>query len=212
LDSCKIQGSKQASDSTDGAENVRFMPALFRRKKNKMTTDNQQLPTELVRLQDAPLFIDSAQLDRFYDAIARPVSRQGNTTVILTEETVKSIEGKLSAEAGLTFEAAHLLPHAPEGHKCRRLHGHSFSVEIFVSGQVDPQAGWVMDFGDISRAFAPLHAELDHRLLNDISGLDNPTSENICLWLWARPLPSVPGLSRIVVNETCTAGCSYSGR
>ncbi|MCX7016056.1 MAG: 6-carboxytetrahydropterin synthase QueD [Candidatus Sumerlaeota bacterium] len=110
-----------------------------------------------------------------------------------------------------TLEAAHSLPRAPDGHKCRRLHGHSFHIEIHVAGAVDPERGWVMDFGDIKAAFQPLHDALDHRHLNDIEGLDNPTSENLARWIWRRLKAALPGLSRIVIKETCSSGCLYQG-
>jgi 6-pyruvoyltetrahydropterin/6-carboxytetrahydropterin synthase len=110
-----------------------------------------------------------------------------------------------------TFEAAHRLPNVPEGHKCARLHGHSFRVKLYVSGPVDPHAGWVMDFAELKRAFRPLHDILDHHYLNDIEGLENPTSENLARWIWARLRPSLPGLSKVAVRETCTSGCVYRG-
>jgi 6-pyruvoyltetrahydropterin/6-carboxytetrahydropterin synthase len=109
------------------------------------------------------------------------------------------------------LEAAHRLPNAPEGHKCRRLHGHSFQVEVHISGPVSPEQGWVQDFADIGEAFQPLHATLDHNYLNDIAGLENPTSENLARWIWQRLKPSLPLLSKIVIQETCTAGCTYYG-
>ena len=109
-----------------------------------------------------------------------------------------------------TFEAAHMLPEVPEGHKCKRLHGHSFRAEIHVSGPVD-EKGWVMDFADIKEAWQPLHAVLDHHYLNEIEGLENPTSENIARWIWQRLKPDLPGLSKIVLHETCEAGCIYEG-
>lgn len=108
------------------------------------------------------------------------------------------------------FEAAHRLPGVPPGHKCARLHGHSFRVEVHVRGPVDPEAGWVMDFGDIAAAFAPVHDALDHRYLNEIEGLDNPTSENIARWIWRRLEGRLP-LARLVIRETCTSGCVYEG-
>lgn len=111
----------------------------------------------------------------------------------------------------ITFEAAHSLPQAPAGHKCGRLHGHSFCVEIHVSGPVDPRSGWVMDFADLKKAFAPLYEQLDHRHLNELPGLENPTSENLARWIWSRLKPALPPLSKIVVHETCTAGCVYTG-
>ena len=110
-----------------------------------------------------------------------------------------------------SFEAAHLLPHVPEGHKCRRLHGHSFHVRVTVRGPLDPTLGWVMDFADIKRAWAPLHEALDHRYLNDIPGLENPTSERLAQWIWRRLAPDLAGLAAIEVRETCTSGCLYRG-
>jgi 6-pyruvoyltetrahydropterin/6-carboxytetrahydropterin synthase len=110
-----------------------------------------------------------------------------------------------------TFEAAHRLPNVPAGHKCARLHGHSFRVEIHVSGPVDPVTGWVMDFADIKEAFRPILSRLDHYYLNDIEGLENPTSENIARWIWQQLKPSLPLLHRVVVHETCTSGCVYRG-
>lgn len=110
------------------------------------------------------------------------------------------------------FEAAHLLPNVPEGHKCRRLHGHSFRFEVVLSGEADPHTGWLMDFGEIGRFVKPLVSKyLDHNYLNDVPGLENPTSEEVAMWLWARLKPSLPMLSRIVVHETCTSRCEYSG-
>ncbi|MEU9577225.1 6-carboxytetrahydropterin synthase QueD [Streptomyces chilikensis] len=110
-----------------------------------------------------------------------------------------------------TFEAAHRLPHVPEGHKCARLHGHSYKVIVHVDGDVDPQAGWVMDFGDVKRAFKPIEAELDHYYLNDIAGLENPTSEVLAKWIWERLFGDLPNLSAVTVRETCTSGCTYRG-
>lgn len=109
-----------------------------------------------------------------------------------------------------TFEAAHRLPHVPEGHKCARLHGHSFRIEVCVVGDVDAATGMVIDFAEIGAAFAPLHARLDHHYLNEIEGLDNPTSENLATWIWERLCGVLP-LRRIVVRETCTSGVVYSG-
>ena len=109
------------------------------------------------------------------------------------------------------FEAAHRLPNVPPGHKCGRLHGHSFRVALHVRGEVDPETGWVMDFADIKTAFQPLYDRLDHHYLNDIDGLENPTSENLAEWIWTRLRPSLPALSRVVVRETCTSGCVYAG-
>ena len=109
-----------------------------------------------------------------------------------------------------TFEAAHRLGGVPEGHKCARLHGHSYQVRVTVSGPVDEQTGWVMDFQAIKDAFAPLHDQLDHRYLNEVDGLGNPTSENLAMWIWSRLAGALP-LAEIMVRETCTSGCVYRG-
>lgn len=110
-----------------------------------------------------------------------------------------------------TFEAAHRLPNLPPEHKCSRLHGHSFRVRVCVSGPVDDRTGWVLDFGDIKALCKPVIDELDHRYLNEIPGLENPTSERIAMWLWDRIRPQLPLLSAVEVRETCTAGCRYEG-
>ena len=109
------------------------------------------------------------------------------------------------------IEAAHRLPNVPEGHKCARMHGHSFRIEVHVSGPVGWETGWVMDFADLRKAFQPLFEQLDHHCLNDIEGLENPTSENLARWIWDRLLPRLPSLCKIVVQETCNAGCIYTG-
>ena len=110
-----------------------------------------------------------------------------------------------------TFEAAHRLPNVPAGHKCARLHGHSFRVELHVRGPVEPETGWVQDFGEIKQAFQPFYDQLDHHYLNEVEGLSNPTSEHLARWIWQRLHPALPGLCRIIVRETCTAGCIYQG-
>lgn len=110
-----------------------------------------------------------------------------------------------------SFEAAHRLPNVPSDHKCARLHGHSFRCEVHVRGELDPVLGWVVDYADIQRAFAPLHAVLDHNYLNEVEGLANPTSEVLAQWIWRRLRAALPGLSQVVVRETCTSGCSYRG-
>ena len=109
------------------------------------------------------------------------------------------------------FEAAHWLPTFPEGHKCRRLHGHSFRVEIAVEGDVPANRGYLVDYGEIQKAFEPVRDVLDHRCLNDIQGLDNPTSEVLAAWLWKRLAPLLPQLAEVIVQETCTARCEYHG-
>lgn len=110
-----------------------------------------------------------------------------------------------------TIEAAHRLPNVPPGHKCARLHGHSFRIEIHVSGPPGDESGWVMDFADIKAAFQPLFDRLDHHYLNEIEGLENPTSENLARWIWRNLGERLPLLSRVVVHETCTSGCIYQG-
>ena len=103
------------------------------------------------------------------------------------------------------------MPNVPPGHKCARLHGHSFRIELQLSGVVEPQSGWVMDFADVKRAFQPTFDRLDHHYLNEISGLENPTSENLARWIWDQVKPSLPLLSKVTVHETCTSGCTYEG-
>jgi 6-pyruvoyltetrahydropterin/6-carboxytetrahydropterin synthase len=110
-----------------------------------------------------------------------------------------------------TLESAHRLPNVPAGHKCARVHGHSFRVEIHVRGPVDAHLGWVMDFADLKAAFQPLYQQLDHHYLNDVPGLENPTSENLARWIWQRLRPALPQLSAVVVHETCTSGARYTG-
>jgi 6-pyruvoyltetrahydropterin/6-carboxytetrahydropterin synthase len=118
---------------------------------------------------------------------------------------------KVELRRTFQFEAAHLLPNLPESHKCRRLHGHSFKAEIVVAGECDPQLGWLMDYADVSEAFNPLWKQLDHRYLNEIAGLENPTSENIAAWIWQRLKPNLPQLAEVIVAETCTSRCVYRG-
>ena len=110
-----------------------------------------------------------------------------------------------------TFEAAHLLPNVPEGHKCRRLHGHSYRVRVYVAGAPDEHRGWIMDFADVKAACEPVLDQLDHRYLNEIEGLENSTAEVLAVWIWNRLKPRLPDLSRVEIGETCTSGCVYSG-
>ena len=110
------------------------------------------------------------------------------------------------------FEAAHRLPNVPSDHKCFRMHGHSYRVDVCVAGIVDEATGWLVDFGEIRAFVEPLlRQELDHRTLNDVPGLENPTAERLCAWLWQRIRPRFPGLSEITVHETCAARCTYRG-
>ena len=109
------------------------------------------------------------------------------------------------------FESAHRLPNVPEDHKCARLHGHSFVCEVTVRGEVNPQTGWFIDYGDIVAAFEPLRLRLDHYYLNEIDGLENATSENLARWIWERLEGRLQGLYRITIRETCTTRCDYYG-
>jgi 6-pyruvoyltetrahydropterin/6-carboxytetrahydropterin synthase len=109
------------------------------------------------------------------------------------------------------FESAQTLPKAPAGHKCSKMHGHSFKVEISVEGEVNPESGWVYDHALISGAMKPLVDLLDHAYLNDIPGLENPTIELMAAWFWQKLAPQCPGLCEIVIHETPVARCVYRG-
>lgn len=109
------------------------------------------------------------------------------------------------------FEAAHDLPTFPDGHKCRRLHGHSFRFDVIVEGEVDPSKGYLIDYGDIKQAAEPIVKRLDHRYLNEIEGLSNPTSEHLAKWIWDKLKPVLPQVTSIIVHETCTTACEYRG-
>ncbi len=110
-----------------------------------------------------------------------------------------------------TFEAAHSLPTFPAGHKCRRLHGHSYVVDVHVAGEVDEAAGYLIDYGEIKRLCEPVRKRLDHYHLNEIEGLENPTAEVLARWIWQQLEPDLPLLAAITVRETCTAACIYRG-
>lgn len=110
-----------------------------------------------------------------------------------------------------TFEAAHHLPTFPDGHKCRRLHGHSFRVDVVLAGEVDPARGYLVDFGEIKAACEPLRTRLDHYCLNDIAGLANPTAEVLAAWIWERLRPALPLLEAVIVHETCESRCEFRG-
>lgn len=112
------------------------------------------------------------------------------------------------------FQAAHWLPTFPEGHKCRRLHGHSFYADVVVEGEApDPPAGsgYLMDFGDIAKVVGPIRDQLDHHLLNAIEGLANPTAEVLAKWLYDRIKPQLPLLVEVRIRETCTTEAIYRG-
>ena len=108
------------------------------------------------------------------------------------------------------IEAAHRLPKLPAEHKCHRLHGHSFRIEVVVRGEIDPELGWMMDYAEIDEIFAPVFDRLDHHYLNEIPGLENPTSEILASWIHAEIRPRLPGLAEIRISETCQESCIYS--
>ena len=118
---------------------------------------------------------------------------------------------KIELRKTFQFEAAHKLPNVPVDHKCARLHGHSFRVEVVVAGECDPRMGWLMDYAELSEAFKPLLDRLDHYYLNDIPGLENATSEMLAKWIWDRLKPHLPLLVEIAVAETCMSRCVYRG-
>ena len=118
---------------------------------------------------------------------------------------------QITLTKSFSFDAAHWLPTFPEGHKCRRLHGHTFRVELVVQGEVDRAKGYLVDYGELKRAIQPLEEQLDHHLLNEIPGLENPTAENLSRWIYERIEPTVPLLSAVRVHETCSSGAEYRG-
>ena len=109
------------------------------------------------------------------------------------------------------FEAAHRLPRVPDGHKCARLHGHSFKIELAIAGPVNADTGWFIDYGDLDALWQPIHERVDHNYLNEVEGLENPTSEVLARWVWDRLRPDLPSLVRVTVHETCDARCEYEG-
>ncbi|MEL6837477.1 MAG: 6-carboxytetrahydropterin synthase QueD [Bacteroidota bacterium] len=110
-----------------------------------------------------------------------------------------------------TFDSAHYLPFVPDDHKCRRVHGHTYSVRLFIKGDLDPKLGWVADFGDLKAAWRPIEKQLDHHMLNEVPGLENPTAENIAIWIWRKIKPDLPLLSKVEVCENATSGVLYAG-
>ena len=109
------------------------------------------------------------------------------------------------------FEAAHQLPRVPAGHKCSRMHGHSYRVEIGLRGPVDEATGWVVDFAVIDDAWGELWKRFDHHLLNEIPGLENPTCENLCGFIWNAMAGRVPHLAAVTVWETADSCCTLRG-
>ena len=114
-------------------------------------------------------------------------------------------------ERSYRFEAAHFLPRVPPGHKCARMHGHSYRIDVAIEGEIDSDRGWVMDFAEIDDQVAPLVRMLDHQVLNEVEGLSNPTSELLTSWFWHRLVGALPGLSEVAVSETPTSRCVYRG-
>lgn len=149
----------------------------------------------------------SLGLDSCYAVCAAP----GQAVKLAACLTPDRAENTVEIFKEFTFESAHRLPHVPEGHKCGRLHGHSFKVAIHLSGDLDPHTGWIRDFSEIKAIFKPLYERLDHNYLNDIPGLENPTSEVLAKWIWNELKPLLPELSAIRIHETCTSGCIYRG-
>ena len=109
------------------------------------------------------------------------------------------------------FDSAHWLPNVPDDHKCKNMHGHTYILRMYVKGELDEKLGWVIDFGDIKAIWKPLEKTLDHKCLNDIPGLENPTAENIAIWIWRQVKPQLPGLSRIELSENPNSGVIYRG-
>ncbi len=118
---------------------------------------------------------------------------------------------QIALTKSFTFEASHWLPTFPEDHKCRRMHGHSFRIDVVVEGEVDAKKGYLLDYGEIKAAIEPVRVQLDHYLLNEIDGLDNPTAEILCKWIYDRLKPALPLLAAVRVHETCTTEAEYRG-
>lgn len=110
-----------------------------------------------------------------------------------------------------TFDSAHFLSKVPDTHKCKQIHGHTYRLVIYLDGPLHSDLGWVMDFGVVKQVVSPVIDILDHRLLNDIPGLENPTCELVAKWIWDQIKPGLPLLSKIELHETPTSGVVYSG-
>lgn len=129
----------------------------------------------------------------------------------LGDEAMQNVSRVVRLARSFSFEAAHRLPNVPEGHKCARLHGHSFHIELICEGEIDSHTGWLIDFADIKRVFSPVLGSLDHYYLNEIEGLENPTAENLARWIWTRVKPNLPVLTQVNIAETCTSRCEFRG-
>lgn len=110
------------------------------------------------------------------------------------------------------FDSAHFLPNVPEGHKCKNIHGHTYHLTVYLEGDLVKDLEWVMDFKDVKDVIKPIVDRLDHNLINDIPGLENPTAERITVWIWDQIKPKLPLLSKIELNETPTSGVIYDGK
>lgn len=110
-----------------------------------------------------------------------------------------------------SFDSAHFLSAVPEGHKCGNMHGHTYSLTVFIEGMPEQKSGWIIDYGDLKKIIKPIIEELDHHLLNEIPGLENPTSENLSIWLWNKIKPLLPNLKKIELKETPSSGVTYEG-
>ncbi len=120
--------------------------------------------------------------------------------------------GEMQIYKEFSFDSAHYLPNVPEGHKCKNMHGHTYRLRVVIEGQPDPHFGWIMDFKELKDALTPVIDQLDHKVINDIKGLENATAENITIWIWNQIKPVLPLLSRIELYETPTTGVIYSGK
>ncbi|HZX57202.1 MAG TPA: 6-carboxytetrahydropterin synthase QueD [Mucilaginibacter sp.] len=109
------------------------------------------------------------------------------------------------------FDSAHFLPRVPEGHKCKNMHGHTYRLTVFIDGKLLEPEGWVIDYGDLKANLKPVIDLLDHHCLNEVPGLENPTSEVLAVWLWNKIKPVLPGLIKIELNETASSGVIYEG-
>src|ERR1041385_882715 len=144
-------------------------------------------------------------------ASSAPSDHRGSLCFPSTPWRATLLAMPMRLERSYRFEAAHYLPRVPPGHKCARMHGHSYQIEIAIEGEIDQERGWVIDFADIDEQAAPLVRQLDHQVLNEIEGLANPTSELLARWWWQRLAPRLPGLCEVVVSETPTSRCIYRG-
>lgn len=119
---------------------------------------------------------------------------------------------KMIIYKSFTFDSAHYLPEVPKGHKCGNMHGHTYSLKVFVSGEIDPVTCWFMDFEDLKKTINPVIERLDHQVLNEIEGLENPTAENVVVWIWNQIYTRLPELVRLELSETPGSGVIYEGR